>query len=627
MKHLILFCFILLATTACTQKKLPKPNVLWLTFEDSSPQYIGCYGNKGAKTPVMDQLASEGARFTSAFSTGTVCSPSRYALITATSPTMYGTGHHRSAHSLPDFVEAFPTYLRDAGYYTSNNSKTDYNTAKAKHFIKTAWDESSNNAGWWKREAGQPFFAVFNCAHSHQSRTMTNPWWKYDEQVLAHLTSDEIIKDNEFEMPPFFHDSPEMRKEHSRVYNGIQLTDKFFGEILQRLETEGLRDSTIIFCYSDHGEGITGGKTHARGMGYRVPLIIWIPEIYKDLSPWGSGGVVIDDIVNFTDLSATVLALAGVTIPDYIEGLPLMGENRVPSRKYSYGGLDRTGENVTLSRSITDGTYIYNRHFMPFQPEMRWQKYFDYSHLNDLIRNDHKDGKLNKVQSAILDQIVPETFFNLEKDGWETDNLTADKTVSKQMSIMAQELKRDLITKRDAHFIPEYSHNRSGITPYDLSRDDKLFPAERVIETAFKIGREDKLEELLAAATDSNKIVRYWASVGIFSHCSLYGYDQSMDQIKDDNYPPADIFIQGVKAFYLDDKLAQNKLLSYLGSKSKDLTVLAAQLFLLQDKLDPEIHKQFLDITYASKDEEIHQCGELLEYKADDKPLLYEHFW
>lgn len=100
-----------------------------------------------------------------------------------------------------------------------------------------------------------------------------------------------------------------------------------------------------------------------------------------------------------------------------------------------------------------------------------------------------------------------------------------------------------------------------------------------------------------------------------------------MAQIKDDNYPPADIFIQGVKAFYFNDKIAQNKLLSYLGGENKDLTILAAQLFLLQEKLDPEIHKQFLDITYASKDEEIHQCGELLEYKTDDKPLLYEHFW
>ena len=164
------------ASAAQQRGEEPRPNILWLTYEDTSPQFIGCYGDSLAKTPTMDRLAADGVRFTSAFSTGTVSSPSRFCLITGMTPATMGTGNHRSQYPIPDFVHGFPKYLRDAGYYTSNNYKTDYNNAREKEMIAESWDESSGKAGWWKRKPGQPFFAVFNSPHSHQSRTMTNPW-------------------------------------------------------------------------------------------------------------------------------------------------------------------------------------------------------------------------------------------------------------------------------------------------------------------------------------------------------------------------------------------------------------------------------------------------------------------
>ena len=104
-----------------------RPNILWVTFEDTSPQFIGCYGNKDARTPVMDKLAQTGIRYNNAFSTGTVCSPSRSTLITGVRTFEMGTGNHRSSFPIPDFIHGFPYYLRQAGYYTSNNYKTDYN--------------------------------------------------------------------------------------------------------------------------------------------------------------------------------------------------------------------------------------------------------------------------------------------------------------------------------------------------------------------------------------------------------------------------------------------------------------------------------------------------------------------
>lgn len=140
----------------------PLPNIVWLTYEDTSPQFIGCYGNAEAKTPVMDSLASRGIRFMNAFSTGTVSSPSRFCLITGCKPGRYGTGNHRSMYRVPDFLTGFPKYLRDKGYYTTNNSKTDYNNARAGEMIRESWCESSGKAHSRGRKPGQPFFAMFN---------------------------------------------------------------------------------------------------------------------------------------------------------------------------------------------------------------------------------------------------------------------------------------------------------------------------------------------------------------------------------------------------------------------------------------------------------------------------------
>lgn len=152
-------CFFLYPATDSFAQK---PNILWITIEDTSPQFIGCYGNEAASTPVIDGLASEGVRFTNAFSTGTVCSTSRSTIITDVRTYELGTGNHRSQYPIPEHIKGFPYYLQQQGYYVTNNSKADYNLKDEKGFIQEAWHESSPKAGWWDREEGQPFFAIFN---------------------------------------------------------------------------------------------------------------------------------------------------------------------------------------------------------------------------------------------------------------------------------------------------------------------------------------------------------------------------------------------------------------------------------------------------------------------------------
>src|SRR5690606_5115751 len=151
-------------------------------------------------TPVIDGLAEGGIKFTNAFSTGTVCSPSRTALITGVKTYKTGTGNHRSKYPVPDFIKGFPYYLQEEGYYTTNNAKTDYNVANEKAFIDEAWDESSGKAGWWDRKPGQPFFAVFNYNDSHQSRTMTESYEWYEKNVLNEIPAELHIGDNDFDM-------------------------------------------------------------------------------------------------------------------------------------------------------------------------------------------------------------------------------------------------------------------------------------------------------------------------------------------------------------------------------------------------------------------------------------------
>ena len=272
------------ANSSATSVTQDRPNILWITIEDTSPHFIGSYGNSDAKTPIIDQLASEGVRFANAFATGTVCSASRAAIITGVKTYKTGMGNHRSGIAVPKYMKGFPYFLQQQGYYTTNNKKTDYNVADADAYTAEAWHESSKHAGWWNRQKDQPFFAVFNYNDSHQSRTMTYPYKKYKAMVLDQLATKEHIGENAFDMPPFYNDTPKMRKQFARVYNSLKLTDNKVGLLLERLEKDGLKDNTIIFFYGDHGEGIPRGKTNGINLGYRVPFIAWFPEKYKHLS-------------------------------------------------------------------------------------------------------------------------------------------------------------------------------------------------------------------------------------------------------------------------------------------------------------------------------------------------------
>ncbi|MDD4107835.1 MAG: sulfatase [Prolixibacteraceae bacterium] len=572
-----------------------KPNVLWITIEDTSPQFLGCYGNKDARTPVIDRMSEEGIRFLNAFSTGTVCSPSRTAIITGVKTYRTGTGNHRSKYPLPEFIKGFPFYLQQQGYYVTNNQKTDYNVAGEPEFIAEAWNESSASAGWWNRTPGQPFFAVFNFNESHQSRTMTMTYDWYLENVLNHLTPEERVDENEFEMPPVYRDSPEMRKQFARVYNSIKLTDNRIGELLKRLEEDNLKDSTIIFFYADHGEGMPRGKTNGIDYGYRVPFIIWFPDIYKNLSPWGTGGVVTDELIHFTDLAPTLISLAGGDIPEHMDGRPFIGKMRSEPVDQLFLSSDRSDNGIDMVRTVTDGRYIYSRNFLPFIPELRYIRYMEISDIKQQMRRDLRDNKLNDLQKSLFDQRPPEFLFDTETDKWETKNLAGNPEYQTILEEMRDLLKNEVMNSRDVMFLPEYETGilSNSTTACEFRLNNENYPLEKIYAVASLSGFRGKeiTERQIELLNDSNKIIRYWAATGLKSQGAdaLIPYTGKIITAINDPYPPVAVTASSIAYDIFKNKKAEEKLKSFCLSENQDIALMAIYHLMYTSNKEPFI--------------------------------------
>jgi arylsulfatase A-like enzyme len=520
-------------STSMVLAQAQRPNILWLTFEDTSPEFIGCYGNPKAKTPFMDSLASVGIRFTRAFSTGSVCSPSRTALITGMKTYTLGTGHHRSAYQVPEFVKGFPTYLKNAGYYCTNNEKTDYNVANNKAFITDTWNESSTKAGWWNRKDGQPFFAVFNNASAHQSRTMTNSYSDYEKMVLTKLPKQMQVAENELIMPSFYRDSPEMRKNVARIYNSIALADYEMKQIFERLKKDNLLENTIVFCFADHGEGMPRVKTNGIGLGHRVPFFVLLPEKYKNLIDSKSGSTN-NQLIDFCDLPPTILSLAGVDIPNHFQG-----KNIFQTQKNTlFVSTDRSDESPDLVRTVINQKYAYTRVFMPFMQEVRYLNYVDRGDITAQIRQDFKEKKLNKIQEQIMLPREVEYLYDLENDTWQINNLAKNPKYTKILVEMREQLQKHLIEERDVMFLPEgrFADIQKNTTLFEFRKNSQKYPIEKIVSVAMLSGlkTETALKSQIQALSNPNETVQYWAAMGLLS--------QDNEKLKR-NLPQIEVFL------------------------------------------------------------------------------------
>ena len=421
-----------------------RPNILWITCEDITPA-LGCYGDSAAYTPTLDQLAREGVRYTNAYSVAGVCAPSRHALITGMYQTSTGGHHMRTINNqvedLPDYgvvlppeVRCFSELLRAAGYYCTNSQKTDYQF----HAPVTAWDECDFDAHWRKRPSGKPFFSIINLITTHESRIWTQRW----EPLLI----DEAI----VPIPPYFPKHPTIRRDVARKYSNIAEMDHQVAIILEQLEADGLLDSTIIFFFSDHGGMLPREKRELYDTGLRVPLIIRFPG--KTLV-----GKVTDELVSFVDFAPTVLSLAGVDIPDYVQGQAFLGPQKADEpRSYIYGGRDRMDTEYDMVRAVRNKQFKYLRNYftdLPFVQEIEYRKQMPMMQV--LYEYDEK-GLFEGIEKLWWRKTKPaEELYDTYKDPWELNNLADNPDYSGKLEEMRNALKTWQETFGDKGFIPE----------------------------------------------------------------------------------------------------------------------------------------------------------------------------
>lgn len=569
-----------------TQKQ---PNILWITIEDTSPQFLGCYGN-AIPTPTVDQLVSEGVRFTNTFSTGTVSSPSRTAIITGVKTYETGTGHHRSKYKIPSAIKGFPYYLQQQGYYTSNNYKTDYNVNNEKAFIVEVWDESSNKAGWWNRPEGKPFFSVFNFHESHQSRTMTNTYEWHLENVLYQIPEEERIAEDAFDLPPYYHDSPEMRRQFARVYNSIRLMDIRVGELLSRLEKDGLKENTIVFFFADHGEGIPRGKTNGIGLGYRIPFIIWAPDQYNYLLE----EVDEKERIEFTDLAATMLSLTGAEQPDHFSGRAFLGDKKRSNPDLLFLSSDRADNGIDMVRSVTDGRYVYSRNFMPFFPELRYIQYMEIAEMKQIMRQVLAAGVLDDFQQSLFEPRPYESLYDLETDPWEENNLVGKEGYDSLVTVFKDALMEELIGTRDVMFLPEYEIGelQKTTTAYNFAKST-AYDVASILEVAMLSGQvgESVAKRQIDWLGDENKFFRYWAATGLMSQPQsvLSIYKKQVMKVMSDPYPPVAVLGRVMACDRFRNKKAEEQLKDFCLSENEPIALSTLNHLLYLQNPDPFI--------------------------------------
>jgi len=440
------------------------PNILWISTEDIGP-LLSVYGTPGIHTPNIDRLAEDGIRYNHAYTTSGVCAPSRSAIITATHQVSIGThnmrtGPHytyRSAEEetyetyqgvqdvtgrnvpqysavIPAHVRPFTEYLREAGYYTTNADKTDFQFSSP----ITAWDEIGPHAHYRNAPEDRPFFSVINHHVTHESRM----WMKKDDPLLTHPDTVPV--------PAYFPDIPVVRQAQARNFSNIMELDQQVGAIIDQLKKEGLYDETVIFFWSDHGGPLLREKRAVGNTGLHVPLIVKLPYGEK-------AGTVVDDIVSLMDLGPTVMSLAGIPTPEYMHGKAFLGPHAAESpHRYAFGAADRFDTANDMSRSVLDGRFVYIRNFRPELPLIYRIAYREQIEMTRVLIEMNRKGELEGDAAYIFMPTKPlEELYDLKNDPYEVNNLAGKPEYDKKLKELRGALAAWQLEVGDMGFIPE----------------------------------------------------------------------------------------------------------------------------------------------------------------------------
>lgn len=454
-KLLLSFAPLPLHSGRLAAQQLQRPNIIWITCEDISP-YMGTYGADIVKTPNIDRLAQEGMQFQSVYTTAGVSAPSRSCFITGMYPTSIGTQHMRTkvlnnataakldhpsySAVIPSYVKCFTEYLRMNGYYATNCEKEDYQFDAP----VTAWDESSPAASYRNRPKGKPFFSVFNLFVTHESQLFKQSWL-FDQHRELLISPDAVKK-----LPPYYKNTAEARACMARMLSNVQLMDEQVGEIIRQLKEDGVYDNSYIFFFSDHGGTMPWMKREVLERGTHIPFIVKFPK-------GAHAGETNDDLISSVDFAPTMLSLAGVTIPDYMQGQAFLGKQaKASKRKYVFAARDRMDECVDRVRSVRDRQFRYIYNFMPNQPKYQPISYREHLPMMQEMLELHKRGELDSIQGDWFRPMKPvEELYDVKADPDEIHNLATDPAYHDKLVELRKAFRTWLDTVGDLSYIPE----------------------------------------------------------------------------------------------------------------------------------------------------------------------------
>ncbi|WP_039990174.1 sulfatase family protein [Paraglaciecola arctica] len=447
---LLVMTFLLCSCAQKTEQiaKTPdkKPNILWIYVEDIS-QDLGTYGEPLVKTPVIDDLANKGVKFTNTIMPAPVCSAVRSAMITGVMQTTLGVHNHHSARTeesafyLPETITTVPELFKKAGYFTFNSGKEDYNFSydrkdlyEGDYMVHPLYGKSGVPIDWNSRQdKDQPFFGQIQL--------------KGGKHIFSSTFKDRVkfpIDRSKIKLPPYYPNDPVVVEEWARYLESLQMTDRDVGEILQRLKDDGELDNTLIFFFADHGTRFLRHKQFLYEGGIKVPFIAY----------WkGNPNIVVpgvrDELISGLDIGATSLAVAGIDIPEYFEGENLFS-GHYKSKDYVISARDRCDFTIDRIRSVRTERYKYIKNFFPERSAMQ-PSYRDEWELTNVSRQLYLDGKLNDIQAKHwLPQRDVEELYDLVNDPDEINNLA-----------------------NDPNYAAELIHHREILTSWIKQTDDK----------------------------------------------------------------------------------------------------------------------------------------------------------
>lgn len=501
-----------------------KPNILWITGEDMSAQWLGCYGNTEIKTPNFDKLASEGFLYTHCFANAPVCAPSRSGWITGIHPISTGTIYMRSLHETPASLVWYPDALRANGYFAANFSKTDYNTSNRKdkeagfgggenkgtvgHYVNT-WDSYENDA--WKnpnRKSNQPFFQVNNSAGCHESH------------LHRDKNTNEGVDPAAMKLAAYHPDIPDMRMDYARYTAGVMDADRSLGKILAKLEDDGLAGDTIVIYSSDHGGIIGRSKRFLYDSGTQAAFMMRIPQKFKHLWPAEKPGARIDRLISFIDMPKTWLAITGSAIPPEMQGNVFLGEKQDPPREQAFMARERMDETPDMQRAIRDERYLYIRNYEPFRPNGQFLEYLWQAPSMTAWEAHHKSGKTDVITGAFFRPKPVEELFDCHRDPDNIKNLANDPAQAERLFLMREGLKKHQMAHHDCGFLPEetlvHRAKRHQTTIYELIRNPRHYDQQGYMQAAdiANFAKPSDLPKLMEWLGSSDEGYAYWSVIG-----------------------------------------------------------------------------------------------------------------